>query len=84
MEQDIEQSNASLSETSSPPRVPRLGWAGILILPIAMMVYLAALPFFALFWLIEWILPLHPAESDPIGDDHPVAGFHPSARESGQ
>lgn len=35
---------------------------GLILAPIAILVYLIALPLFGLFWLIEWLLPLHPDE----------------------
>lgn len=78
------QQSPPASEASSPSKLPQLGWAGLLLLLLAITVYLIALPFFALFWLIEWILPLHPAESDFLAEDHPVAGFSPPAKESGR
>lgn len=78
------QQSPPASEASSPPRLPQLGWVGLLLLPLGIAVYLLALPFFALFWLIEWILPLHPAEPDFLAEDHPVAGFPPPAKESGR
>jgi hypothetical protein len=40
----------------------KIGLLGLILAPIAILVYLIALPLFGLFWLIEWLLPLHPAE----------------------
>ena len=43
----------------------KIGLVGLFLIPIALLVYLVALPLFGLFWLIEWLLPLHPAEQKP-------------------
>lgn len=40
----------------------KIGLFGLFLIPIALIVYIIALPLFGLFWLIEWLLPLHPAE----------------------
>lgn len=44
--------------------IPRVGWLGMFVLPLALLVYLIAIPIFALVWLIEWFLPLSQAGSD--------------------
>lgn len=57
-------------EQTRPPGRPvglrfgsgKIGLLGLVLAPIAILIYLIALPIFGLFWLIEWLLPLHPAE----------------------
>lgn len=82
MAHQIEQFEPLGPEASASPKSGRIGWAGLLVFPIALGVYLLALPLFALFWIIEWALPLRPNEPDPADRDQAVAGFHSPAKES--
>jgi hypothetical protein len=45
-------------ERSSQRRRSALGSIWLLILPIALLAYLIALPFFGLLWVLEWIVPM--------------------------
>ncbi|HEY2589284.1 MAG TPA: hypothetical protein VGI81_26300 [Tepidisphaeraceae bacterium] len=45
-----------------------IGLFGLFLIPIALVVYAIALPLFGLFWLIEWLLPLHPADRKTVDD----------------
>jgi hypothetical protein len=65
-----------------PPLHPKFGWFGLLLLPLALLVYLVAMPFFALFWLIEWLLPLQPNSVETVVDDYPPHVLHPQPEDS--
>jgi hypothetical protein len=70
MEAELEQyDRPTTAETRLRPRLPRIGVAGLILLPLALVIYLIALPVFGIFWLIEWILPLQPPAQDPRGND---------------
>lgn len=42
---------------------PRISLVGLFLIPLALVVYVIALPLFGLFWLIEWLLPM---QSQPV------------------
>jgi hypothetical protein len=81
MEVEIEQYDRPAPDTRLRPRVPGIGIAGLILLPIALLVYLIALPLFGLFWLIEWILPLQPRVPDPRGNDFAPSRLHHHAED---
>lgn len=80
--QDVEQPTLSPVDAEFRPARPSLNGFGLLLLPIALLVYLIAMPFFALFWLIEWFLPLQPEDGDPLLDPRPMPTLHPQTEDS--
>lgn len=69
MEVEIDQYDRPAAGTRFRPRLPRIGIAGLILLPIALLICVIALPLFGLLWLIEWILPLQPSVRDRRGND---------------
>lgn len=84
MAQNVPKSLPDGSNPAAGADFPRIGWAGIVVVPMALAVYLLALPLFALFWIIEWVLPFRSNDTDPADDDQTAAGFAPPAKESGR
>lgn len=45
------------------------GWLGLVVFPLALAVYLITLPLFALFWLIDWALPVPQSDAGLVDSD---------------
>jgi hypothetical protein len=54
----------------------------MLLLPLALLVYLIAMPVFALFWIIEWALPLDGGNLQSEAEDRPLPQRSTPAQDS--
>jgi hypothetical protein len=61
---------------------PKLGWFGLFLLPVALPVYVVAMPFFALFWLIDWCLPLGPHNANSLSSGPPARALRTLGEDS--
>jgi hypothetical protein len=79
---DVEQPTPSAANAAFRLGRRSMNWFGLLLLPIALLVYLIAMPFFALFWLIEWFLPLSAAEGDLMPGERPLPALNARTEDS--
>jgi hypothetical protein len=62
MKEQPEQTGRTIRLPAFRAGLGRIGVLGLVLAPVAILVYLIVLPLFGLFWLIEWLLPLHAPE----------------------
>lgn len=79
--QDVEQHTLPDTHTEFRPGGFSFNWFGLILIPFAFVVYLIAMPFFVLFWAIEWFLPLQPDGKD-LADEECLPALHARAKDS--
>lgn len=80
--EDVKKQTTPKQDLGFRPGRPTFGWLGFLLIPIALLAYLIALPFFGLFWLIEWFLPLQSEPNEAPHGARALPALHSPTEES--